>query len=72
MMKKTQFEEREKLITIAQTSRILNVKESWVRSAVFKKTIPFIKIGHHVRFDEGELMDWIGRNRKGLGKEIPS
>ena len=72
MTSEMKFEEKEKLMTIAETSRILNVKESWVRSAVFKKTIPFIKVGHHVRFDERELRDWIGRNRSGQGQERPS
>jgi excisionase family DNA binding protein len=37
----------------------LDVKESTVRSWVFKKEIPFRKIGRLVRFSESAIQDWL-------------
>jgi excisionase family DNA binding protein len=48
-----------KLLTLKQTSRYLNVKESWLRSKIFSNEIPFIKMGHLLRFDEDELNKWV-------------
>jgi excisionase family DNA binding protein len=51
------------LLTIKDVVKILNVKESWLRSAVFQKTIPFLKIGHLIRFQMIDLEIWINQNR---------
>ena len=53
----------EKLMTIKEVSEFLNVKESWVRSAIFRKNIPFVKIGHHVRFRQQDLLEWVEKNK---------
>ena len=55
--------ENNKLLTIIDISRILNVKVSWVKSAIFKRKIPYIKVGHYVRFDEKEIESWIKRHK---------
>ncbi len=47
------------LISIEKIAELLNVKTSWIRSMVFKKQIPFIKIGKHIRFSEEEIQKWI-------------
>ena len=52
-----------KLMTIDEAAKMLNVKASWMRGAVFKKEIPYIKLGHHVRFEEKSLKDWVDGKR---------
>jgi excisionase family DNA binding protein len=49
----------DELLTIAELSNLLNVKPSWLRSMVFKKQIPFLKIGKHIRFSKAEIQKWI-------------
>lgn len=48
-----------KLLDIIQASETLNIKVSRLRSAVFNREIPFIKIGRLVRFDINDLHKWI-------------
>lgn len=47
------------LLTIEEASQFLSVKISRLRTAVFKREIPFVKIGRLVRFKESQLKDWI-------------
>lgn len=49
------------LATLDEISQQLGVKRSWLRSQVFKKTIPFVKIGRHVRFDPMAIERWISQ-----------
>ena len=56
--------ENQNLLTVEQTAKILNVKASWVRSAVFRRAIPYVKVGHLVRFRERDLKEWIKENVK--------
>ena len=39
-----------KLLTIEEVADYLNVKVSWVRSAIFRREIPYLKVGSLVRF----------------------
>ena len=48
-----------KLLTIEDAAKLLSIKVSRLRTAVFRKEIPFIKIGRLVRFKEETLVDWI-------------
>ena len=50
------------LMTIEDVAKILNVKTSWVRSAVFRKKIPYIKVGNLLRFKKEELCKWMQKN----------
>lgn len=52
-------EKSKKLLTITEASELLTVKVSRLRTAVFRKEIPFIKIGRLVRFRENDLMEWV-------------
>ena len=54
----------EKLISISTLALALDlsVKESWIRSMIFKNKIPFIKIGRHIRFDPLVIKLWIRSN----------
>ena len=57
------YHQGKKLVTIKEVSEMLNVRPSWIRSAIFKKEIPYIKIGNHVRFEEADLLEWIERSK---------
>lgn len=48
-----------KLLSIEEASEFLNLKVSWLRSAVFKDEIPYLKVGRLVRFDQSDLIKWI-------------
>ena len=50
------------LLTINEAANFLSVKVSRLRTAVFRKEIPFIKIGRLVRFKEDDLLKWIEQN----------
>ena len=51
-----------RLMTVEDLAKVLNVKKSWIRGAVFTKKIPYIKVGNLVRFREEELKNWILKN----------
>jgi excisionase family DNA binding protein len=51
------------LLDIAGVAERLAVTERFVRRLVFERRIPFLKIGHFVRFDPGELERWIATTR---------
>lgn len=50
------------LITIKEVSIYLGVKDSWVKYKVFKREIPYIKIGRHIRFDLKAIQNWVSKN----------
>ncbi len=54
----------DRLLDLKETSLFLNVKESWLRSAIFRQSIPFIKLGHLIRFKKDELINWLEQNTK--------
>lgn len=51
-----------KLLTIDDLSAELGVKKSWVRSMILKRKIPYIKVGHHIRFEESTIKKWLSEN----------
>lgn len=55
-------EQIKSLLTINEAASFLSVKVSRLRTAVFRKEIPFIKIGRLVRFKEDDLLKWIEQN----------
>jgi len=48
-----------KLMTIEETAKYLNVKKSKLRSMVFKKEIPIIRLGRLLRFNQAEIDNWL-------------
>jgi excisionase family DNA binding protein len=50
----------QKLLSVKEASKYLSVKESRLRTAVFKGEIPHLKLGRLVRFEKKELSDWLG------------
>ena len=47
------------LLGIAGVAERLAVSEQFVRRLVFERRIPFLKIGHFVRFDPADIERWI-------------
>ena len=50
------------LLKIRDVSEYLHVKESWIKYRVFKKQIPFVKVGRHIRFDLEAIKKWVAQN----------
>ena len=53
-------------LTVEEVAELLNVAEKTVRKYVWERSIPYYKIGGHVRFNEQKLLDWIAE------KEMPA
>lgn len=47
------------LINVAEASQFLNLKKSRIRDMVFKRKIPFIKIGASILFNKTDLEIWL-------------
>jgi excisionase family DNA binding protein len=59
----TKQEKQSSYLSFQEAASFLNVKQSWLRSAVFKKEIPFYKFKRLVRFQINDLLIWTDRNR---------
>jgi len=49
------------LIDIKEACKILGVKESWVRSAIFKKELTVVKLNRLVRFRKSDIENYINK-----------
>lgn len=47
------------LLTMEEVIKLFQIKESKIRRAIFKKEIPYIKLGGLVRFKKEHLIDWL-------------
>lgn len=52
-----------KLVKIQDIAEMYNLTESWIRSKIFQREIPFIKLGHLIRFDPVEVDKWLENKR---------
>jgi excisionase family DNA binding protein len=59
------------LVDITTVAKILGVEPRHIRRLVHERRIPFIKWGHLVRFDLGEIGDWLDHNRCPVGGQPP-
>jgi len=48
-----------RLLNTAELSRWLNCTQKHVRNLVFRREIPFIKVGRLVRFNVAEIQMWL-------------
>lgn len=55
----------ENFITITDLSLWLKVPQKTIRDWVYKRQIPFQKIGKHVRFVPSAIRTWIERSKYG-------
>lgn len=46
-------------MTVNEVAQLLNVAEKTIRKYVFERSIPYFKIGGHVRFDQQKIIEWI-------------
>lgn len=60
-----QQDDLDTLLTIKQASKLLNLKQSRLRTAVLRKEVPFVKLGRLVRFKRTDLEAWV--NSKTIG-----
>ena len=52
------------LLTIEEAAFFLNIKVSKLRSMVFKREVPVIKIGRLLRFCKTELSIWVSQLKR--------
>lgn len=52
-----------RLIDITAAAEHLGVTVRYVRRLVSERRIPYVKLGHYLRFDPAELETWIDRAR---------
>jgi excisionase family DNA binding protein len=57
------------LIDIAELARWLATSPRHVRRLVDEQRVPYLKIGHYVRFDPAEISDWINAQRVLMTKQ---
>ncbi len=51
------------LVGIDDAARRLGVTVRYMRRLVSERRIPYVKLGHYVRFDRLEIEHWIDRSR---------
>jgi excisionase family DNA binding protein len=62
----TEVIEMERMLTIEQVARVLQVPVATVRTWRYRGTGPaFVKVGRHVRVAEGDLIRWLEQRRSG-------
>ncbi|MQY60628.1 helix-turn-helix domain-containing protein [bacterium] len=54
----------EKLLTIKELSETLSVSERTIRQWTHENYIPFLKLGHSVRFRERDIEIWLNKRAK--------
>jgi len=50
-------------LTIEELCQMLKLKKSYIYDLTYRKKIPFIKIGRHLRFDLEEVTKWLTANK---------
>jgi len=53
------------LVDIATVSQALGISARQVRRFVAEDYIPFVRVGHLIRFDPGEINKWLDARRSG-------
>jgi excisionase family DNA binding protein len=52
------------LFTLPEVARYLGDSERHIRRLVAERRIPFLKLGHFVRFDRDDIDEWIKTLRR--------
>jgi excisionase family DNA binding protein len=72
MNEPSENEKKEKsleLLTIPEASSYLNLTESMLRSLVFKRKIPVLRIGKCLRFSKDDLNKWVNSKKENSNSE---
>lgn len=56
------LDESVEILTIKEAAKFLNIKVSNLRSAVFKRKIPYLKLGALIRFKKSDLVEWLEKS----------
>lgn len=48
-----------RFMTVNEVAKLLSVAEKTIRKYVWERSIPYFKIGGHVRFDQQKILEWI-------------
>lgn len=51
------------LLTLDQAAAYLGVTTRWMRRAVEQRTVPYVKVGRWVRFDQADLEAYLAAQR---------
>lgn len=51
------------LLTVPEVAALMAVGTAYVYRLVSERRIPYLKLGHHVRFDPAELEAWLDQAR---------
>ena len=60
------------LLGAREIAELFKVPLSWVQQATrrrFKDPIPHFKIGHYVRFREGDVREWLEKQKRNSAKK---
>lgn len=53
------------LLTAAEAAHLLQLNEGTLRDYARRRLLPSVKVGRHLRFIEGDLVQWLERERVG-------
>lgn len=59
------------LLTVEDLAQRLSVDVSFVRHLVYRRRIPYVKVGPYVRFDVADVVRWIATQRVVAGSATP-
>ena len=51
--------DEDEFLTVTEAARLINVKVSRIRAAIFKREIPYVKIGALVRLPKSGLLEYL-------------
>jgi len=52
----------DRLLTIGELASYLSTTERHLRRLVYEKRIPYLKVGHFIRFHPGAISRWLSEN----------
>lgn len=53
----------DELLTIEELAAILKVPKSWIYARTYKKELPCVKVGRHLRFQKVKVFEVLGINK---------
>lgn len=55
------------LLSVDRLSKFLDVPAATIRDWVYKRLIPFVKVGRHIRFTPSDVQRWLSERSHGNG-----
>lgn len=52
-----------KLLTVNDVADLLAVSPKTIRKYIWERTIPYLKINGHIRFEQSQLDEWLDEKR---------